>query len=425
MEGASSGIAGHLDDILPKDVQFILSWNPLQLRPRAEGDSISLRTRPPPDTALSAMRATANGSSRQAAFYDRHLAPHLILERVVYFDTLVSVMANTVDQAIQEAVAKRPLPKDTAILMSGRQIESRESLRWTRYRETGVAEAYLKHAAEYCSPIASTLALHPSSEQWDSILDWSSDGEMGRWAIADGTLLIPQDIFQGGYKQKLLQNEDDGKKDIIKQLAFNATALAVWEMKSLTVGTAQVMQGIAEMGLTHAKFPWKKCTLAVCTHKFLDSMEESSENYDTGFDPRSPPWTLPIVPSTSSADSRPTPLGESRRSASAQGGTNARPSYVEPSPSPAEDGEGERKRKRHNGSDVSELERPPPKKPKKPKNSKADLRDESYEPPTGARKEVNAQAFLQQVAWSFIVQIPDLTAFTSRHGPRRCATTAL
>ncbi|KAI0281843.1 hypothetical protein BGY98DRAFT_178108 [Russula aff. rugulosa BPL654] len=151
------------------------------------------------------------------------------------------------------------------------------------------------------------------------------------------------------------------------------------------------------------QIPMEKCTLAVCTHKFSDSMEESSENYDAGFDPRSPPWTLPIVPSTSSADSRPTPLGESRRSASAQGGTNARPSYLEPSPSPVEDGEGERKRKRHNGSDVSEHERPPPKKPKKPKKSKADLRDESYEPPTGARKEVNAQAFLQQT-WAEAVR---------------------
>ena len=392
MEGASSGIAGHLDDILPKDVQFILAWNPLQLRPRAEGDSISLRTRPPPDTALSAMRATANGSSRQAAFYDRHLAPHLILERVVYFDTLVSVMANTVDQAIQDAVAKRPLPKDTGILMSGRQIESRESLRWTRYRETGVAEAYLKHAAEYCSPIASTLALHPSSEQWDSILDWSSDGEMGRWAIADGTLLIPQDIFQGGYKQKLLQNEDDGKKDIIKQLAFNATALAVWEMKSLTVGTAQVMQGIAEMGLTHAKFPWKKCTLAVCTHKFLDSMKVSSENYDAGFDPRSPPWTLPTDPSTSPADSRPTSLRQGIRSSSAQGGTTAGPSYKDPPVSPVDDCEGMRKKRRRNDSDAQEYEEPPPKK------SKADSRDEPYEPSPDVRQEVNAESFLQQVA---------------------------
>ena len=33
-----------------------------------------------------------------------------------------------------------------------------------------------------------------------------------------------------------------------------------------------------------------------------------------------------------------------------------------------------------------------------PKKSKEDSMDESYEPPPGARKEVNAQLFLQQVA---------------------------
>jgi hypothetical protein len=114
MEGPSSGLAGHLDDILPKDVQFVLAWNPPQLR--TEGNlevDANLPTQVPPDTALSAIQTTSIGSSRQAAFYDRHLAPQLILERVVYFDTLVSTMANTVDQAVKDAVAKRPLSKDT------------------------------------------------------------------------------------------------------------------------------------------------------------------------------------------------------------------------------------------------------------------------------------------------------------------------
>jgi hypothetical protein len=272
-------------------------------------------------------------------------------------------------------------------------IKRRDNLRRTRYRETGVAEAYSKHAAEYCCPIASTLALHPSSEHWDSILDWTSDGKMGRWAIADGVLLIPQDDFADDqWKQQLLQNEDDGKKGIIKRLASRTTALAVWEMKSLTVGTAKVMKEIVEMGLIHAKFPWKKCALPICKHRFWESMEESRESYNAGFDPRSPPWTLPIVPSTSSTDLRPISQRKGLRSASAQSGTTARRSYEEPSMSPVEDDEGVKKKRRRNELDASEYEEPPPKR------SKADLMDESYELPPGARQEVNAQSFLQQVA---------------------------
>jgi hypothetical protein len=394
MEGASSGLAGHLDNILPKDAQFVLAWNPPQLRTEGEADDI-LHIQEPPDTALSALRTTTIGSSRRAAFYDRHLASHLTLERVVYFDTLVSTMANTVDQAIQDTVTKRPLPKDTGILLSEKVIKNqvRALFRRTKYRETGVAESYLVHAATYCLPIASTLALHPSSEHWDSILNWTTDGRIGRWAIADGVLHISPNVFADDqWKQQLLQNEDDGKKGIIEQLAFRTTALAVWEMKSLTVGTAQVMEEIVEMGLTHAKFPWKKCALTVCNHQLWEGMEESRESYDAGFDARSPPWTLPIVPSSSAADSRQTSLRKGLRSASAQGGTNARRSYEEPPMSPVEDGEGVRKKRRRNDSDSSEYDRPPPKK------SKADSMDESYEPPPGARQEVNAQSFLQQVA---------------------------
>ncbi|KAF8504381.1 hypothetical protein F5888DRAFT_1655232 [Russula emetica] len=375
MEGASSGLAGHLDNILPKDAQFVLAWNPPQLRTEGEADVI-LHTQEPPDTALSALRTTTIGSSRQAAFYDRHLASHLTLERVVYFDTLVSTMANTVDQAIQDAVTKRPLPKDTSVLQSEKQIEYADEVLFpTVYREMGVASRYLKYTSTYCLPIASTLALHPSSGHWASILNWTMDGKIGRWAIAD----------------------DDGKKGIIEQLAFRKTTLAVWEMKSLTVGTAQVMEEIVEMGLTHAKFPWKKCAPTVCNHRLWEGMEESRESYDAGFDARSPPWTLPIVPSSSAADSRQTSLRKGLRSASAQGGTNTGQSYKEPSMSPVEDGEGVRRKRRRNDSDSSEYDRPPPKK------SKADSMDESYEPPPGARQEVNAQSFLQQT-WAQAVR---------------------
>ena len=379
MEGASSKLAGHLDDILPKEAQFVLDWNPPQFTTGQEA-----RPSLPP---TSMTYTTDIGYSRPAAFYDRHLAPHLILERVVYFGALVSTMANTVDQATQDAVNKRPLPKDTGELLLEKQIKYKVKNHYpsTNYRENGIAEAY-KQASSYCLPIASTLAIHPSSEAWESILNWTTDGNLGRWAITDGVLRVRPGVFvDDQWMQQLLKNEDDEKKGILRNLAFRSTALGVWEMKSLTVGTAQVMEEIAEMGLTHAKFPWKKCTtLPVCDHQFWDRMEESRESYDAGVDPRSPPWTLPIVPSTSAADSRPTSLRKGLRSSSVL-------SYKERSLSPVEDDKGVTKKRRRNRSDASEYERPPSKKPK------ADSMDESYEPSPGARKEVNAQSFLQQV----------------------------
>ena len=80
------------------------------------------------------------------------------------------------------------------------------------------------------------------------------------------------------------------------------------------------------------------------------------------------------------------------RSASAQGGTTARLSYKEHSSSSSEDGERVREKRRRKGLDSSEDERPS-------KKLKADLmnKKDEYDPSPRARKDVNAESFLQQV----------------------------
>ena len=342
---------------------------------------------PKPDAAI--------GYARQAAFYDKHLAPDLILEHVVYLDTLVSAMEATVDQAIQDAINRNFLPKSehaADALHTRRQIECFDKYSdWTPCRESGVADLYSCYAAKYCCSIASTLAIHPSSDNWHSALIWSPEVKETRWAIADGALRISTEVNEDGHLiRQLLQNESapDDTKRIIEKLASHRTALAIWEMKNLTVGTAQVMQEVAEMGIVPSKFQWKKCTPpSPCDHRRLEAMQQSRGTYEAGHDPLSPPWMQPIVPSTSTAAVvQSTPLREGLGSAS--GGTTSILSYKEPS---SEDGEVVGGKRRRNDSDALEYGRPPPKK------LKADLTEESYEPPPGAREEVSAQSFLQQV----------------------------
>lgn len=91
------------------------------------------------------------------------------------------------------------------------------------------------------------------------------------------------------------------------------------------------------------------------------------------------------------------------------GGATARLSYKESSLSSLEDGEGLGGKRRHNGSDGSEYEQPP----KKSKSDLMDERDKTYEPPPGARQEVNAQSFLQQVT-AILFQTLILTPFCLR-----------
>ena len=112
---------------------------------------------------------------------------------------------------------------------------------------------------------------------------------------------------------------------------------------------------------------------------------------DLRSDAHSPPWTLPKDPSTSAADSRPTPLCEGVRNAPAQGGTTSRLSYEEPSSSSVEGGERAGNKRRRKESDAS----------KRPtKNPRLSLMDKPNKPQSesGTWQGFNAQSFLQQVA---------------------------
>jgi len=237
MEGLS-----HPEGTVPKKVQFVLDWNPQVLTARGK------------NTARNPI-----GYTRPAAFYDKHLASHLVLERVVYLDTLVSAMGSTVDQAIQDAINKGFLPKDAGPLDTVKAMERNDyTENWATSLDSKlrVAEIYLKHAARYCPPIASTLVIHPSFRKWHSVLMWCRDQNVARWAVADGVLQISD---KANLLQQLLENEGNTTRAIIGELASQDAALAVWEMKSLDAGPVQVMEQIAEMGVARAQFKWKRC----------------------------------------------------------------------------------------------------------------------------------------------------------------------
>jgi hypothetical protein len=210
MEVMSNGSTSHPEDNVPEEVQFVLNWNPPRFTARRDSEA---NANFPPNTARTIITSNI-GYSRPAAFYDKHLASHLILERVVCLDTLVSAMASTVDQTIEDAISKHLLPKSNEFLQSARMIERYVSrVEWTPYHESGVAEISSKRVSEFCMPIASTLAIHPSSREWDAALVWTIDQTDARWAIADGVLRISTKVTENGHlMQQLLENEDAGTK---------------------------------------------------------------------------------------------------------------------------------------------------------------------------------------------------------------------
>ena len=137
-------------------------WKPQQLFAKAAPKAATKVT-----TDISMRQTPGHGPSkntRTAGFYDRHLGPKLVLSRVRCLKTLVDDIAGTVNKTARDVPLDHgTIPTQIFITRRGKTMNS------ILKDERGVAEIYKSYAAHYCLPIASTLALHPSSSFWDSL----------------------------------------------------------------------------------------------------------------------------------------------------------------------------------------------------------------------------------------------------------------
>jgi len=77
--------------------------------------------------------------------------------------------------------------------------------------EKGVADFYDKTTARFCTPVASTLALHPKApfSKWRSLLVWFQSGSTTGYALADGQLgfISPEDGSEAVKSKRALMVE--------------------------------------------------------------------------------------------------------------------------------------------------------------------------------------------------------------------------
>jgi hypothetical protein len=270
----------------------------------------------------------------------------------------------------------------------------------------GVAENYNNLTANFCLPVASTLALHPSFHEWTKCLTWTMEPNKAGWAIADGVLQLtpsPDDTEVEDVEtyESILEHFDPDIRKDLGELRRSYRDLAVWEMKSLTVGDFKVMNSILELATKKSPFIWKRCR-GSCGRSEHEQIHASPDALPHGFDALHPPWTLPLDEPVESHPS----LRQSQRlsvdfhasGVAGPSGTGkslkADSSLASLSSLNSEEAhelgisEGRRGRKRkHDGR------RSWTRSPTKKRGSGA-----SYQGRDGPREEVNGQAFLQQVS---------------------------
>ena len=259
-----------------------------------------------PTTFAYSERWSRSKASRPPAFFDKHLAPELILKHILHLPSLVKNITGTVDTALKSIEDNNiTLPPLTGMFSSALDREEYlASLPKGMKNELSVMEFYLRTTALFCAPVASVLALYPQFTRWTSILVWMRTPTRSSYTIADGSLKLSDlDMVSGSTSRKLLDAMDETTRMLVPRLRDKFPDLINWKMKNLSVGYDEVMQAI--LGFKAVPFPWVRCNGKECRPK-----KHTVTSSLVGPDAIYTPWKLPRHAQTSNT---PATFGSSKK----------------------------------------------------------------------------------------------------------------
>jgi hypothetical protein len=276
---ASTSAAAEPSSEILQEIKAFFSWNPPRLIPASL---------PPGKKTLT--------STRPPAFYDKHIPVDTALWEVKHLPSLIQQLAENVDTALH--TASETLPSLKGFITAEDCERDIENLSQIVADEKGVASYYDKTTTRFCTPLASTLALHPQalSSQWHSLVVWTTSVPRSGHAIMDGLLHFLPMPEDGSEKSKskwanIMERMESEKCRTFVEMSRATTALGSWEIKSTSAGPQEVMRAVPTLG----KFSWTFCNSEAClaTQKHAKELEKG-KNTPVGRDARNPPWNLGV-----------------------------------------------------------------------------------------------------------------------------------
>jgi hypothetical protein len=260
----------------PNEIEALFSWNPPRLNPGTTKKTLS-STRPP-------------------SFYDKHFSPDLVLQRVERLPSLVRALANNVDVALHATSGSLPPLDDDGFITAQRRRTDFLNYDVRAKNKKAVADFYNQTTAKYCSPLASTLALHPTASfsQWTSLLSWTQSVDSSGYAIMDGVLRFLGDSgseTMEAIRADIVKGTEGDKRRIIEEMRESESPLAMWEIKRLSAGPVEVMTAVPNLG----KFSWTFCKGSNClAERRHKKAIERVEAVVVGPDTTVTPWRIPV-----------------------------------------------------------------------------------------------------------------------------------
>jgi hypothetical protein len=262
------------------EINALFSWNPPPL------EHITLIGKKPSTSSCRLL------SSCQTAFYDKHFSDTLVLRSVKRLPSLVQDLAANVDRALLAASETLP-PVDGFFTAKVRERSVRHVVN-TITDEKGVANFYDKTTATFCTPLASTLALHPktSMSDWTSLLLWTQSVSNSGYAIIDGELRIfPTASNKVAERKMIMEAMESETRRIFEEIRDSRSPFATWEIKSPFTGPLEAMLAVPNLGI----FSWTYCTHPSCStdQKHINEFRKIKD-IKVGDDALAPPWKLGV-----------------------------------------------------------------------------------------------------------------------------------
>jgi hypothetical protein len=175
-------------------------------------------------------------------FYDKHIDPKLTLLRVKHMPSLVGVISSTTDEALQNLMASRA---DLPVLGYSSRFytaSNRDVYPPIVTDASSVADLYYKSVANYCVPVASTLAIHPFARNWMTAIRWSKGYKP--------TLPSPANAAEH-YSLRIMVDRKTGKVDLVPRLLAQLDETTVNKLQEVQdrcpdLGTWEFM-GVSEI----------------------------------------------------------------------------------------------------------------------------------------------------------------------------------
>lgn len=234
--------------------------------------------------------------TRNTKGFDSHLNAQQCLEYIKILPSLPDVFAKIADSALEKFKAET-----SNVPLSLGDLPSRED------REHAVATAgiYVKNekdvqafyemtTAQFCAPVASTLALSQNPSSVNATFRFTSSIISNNQADPDGALgfvmnnITPQ---MGISPEKVEQLQT-----AVRYFGVPALYAVLMEFKSLKAGSKEFMDAIIDLARQPGKFPYQRCLHGACGSRCVTpSGSQLVTGARMGFDAKSRPWDASVA----------------------------------------------------------------------------------------------------------------------------------